>query len=80
MKTIVVQPGELLHFAPERKTMLVVMANENGFRYIEPMNPQFDDEGNVISTFVAYEALEEWTISLGTVASLLHLYMGLESK
>lgn len=70
------QPGEVLHFYPEELTVLVVMANETGIRYIEPMNPQVDDKGNVITTYVPYSTLSEWTVSLGSIINISATLMG----
>lgn len=66
-KLVKATPGELIHFYPEELSILIVMAGDEGVRYIEPMNPQFDDKGNLITTYISYDALSEWTISLGTV-------------
>lgn len=70
------QPGEVLYFVPEEITVLVVMASEYGFRYIEPMNPQFDDKGNVVTTYTPYSTLSEWTVSLGSITNISATLMG----
>lgn len=70
------QPGEVLYFAPEELSILVVMANEIGVRYIEPMNPKVDDLGNVKTKFISYDALSEWTISFGNIADISETLMG----
>lgn len=72
--------GEVLYFIPEDLTILVVMTNETGFRYIEPMNPQFDDHGNILTIYVSYDALSEWTISLGSITNISATLMGKKSK
>jgi hypothetical protein len=59
--------GDVLHFLPEKLTMLVVMSNEEGIRYIEPMDLEFDDNGNIITKFATYADISEWTISFGSV-------------
>lgn len=68
--------GEVLYFQPEEMTILVVMVGEDGFRFIEPMNPEFDSMGNVISIYVSYEAISEWTISLGSITNISASLMG----
>ena len=75
-KVVSAKPGEVLHFYPEELTILVVMASEDGIRYIEPMNPQFDDKGNVLTTYVPYSTLSEWTISLGSITNISATLMG----
>jgi hypothetical protein len=69
-------PGEVLYFYPEELTVLVVMAGPLGFRYIEPMNPQFDDHGHLITKYESYETLSEWTISLGSITNISATLMG----
>jgi hypothetical protein len=63
-------PGEVLFFQPEELTMLVVMASDEGVRYIEPMNLKFDDNGDIKTNYASYETLSEWTISFGTMADV----------
>lgn len=65
-----IKPGEVLYFQPEDMTIVVVIVGKDGFRYICPPHLQFDDDGNLISTYVSYEALSEWTISLGTISDI----------
>lgn len=62
--------GELLYFYPEELTILIVMNGDDGVRYVEPMNLKFDNNGNIITTYISYDALSEWTISLGTVSNI----------
>lgn len=67
MKVETIQQGQVLHFVPEEMSFLVVMANDEGIRYIDPDNLEFDDSGNVITQYTPYETLSEWTICLGTM-------------
>jgi hypothetical protein len=76
MSIDIVKSGELLHFYPEEITILVLMVNERGIRYIEPMNMTFDEQGNIETKFTTYEALSEWTISLGTVKDISETLTG----
>jgi hypothetical protein len=69
-------PGEVLYIYPEELTILVVMAGDDGIRYIEPMNPQFDNNGNVITTYVSYATLSEWTVTLGSITNISATLMG----
>jgi hypothetical protein len=73
------EPGEVLYFVPEELTILVVMVSDDGIRYIEPMNPEFDDYGNVITKYTSYESLSEWTISLGSITNISATLMGKKS-
>jgi hypothetical protein len=68
--------GEVLYFYPEELAILVVMAGDDGIRYIEPMNPRFDNNGSMITTYVSYSALSEWTISLGSITNISAILMG----
>jgi hypothetical protein len=74
-----VKPGEVLYFHPEELTILVVMVGEHGFRYIEPMNPEFDSNGNIKTTYIIYEALSEWTVSLGSITNISAYLIGKKS-
>lgn len=69
-------PGEVLYFYPEELAILVVMAGDDGIRYIEPMNPQFDNNGNIITTYIPYATLSEWTISLGSITNISATLIG----
>jgi hypothetical protein len=73
-------PGEVLYFYPEELTILVVMSNDIGIRYIEPANPIVDVIGNVKTKFISYDALSEWTISLGSITDISAALMGKNSK
>jgi hypothetical protein len=70
------QPGEVLYIYPDELAILVVMNGIDGFRYIEPMNPQFDNNGNIITTYVSYTSLSEWTVSLGSITNISATLMG----
>lgn len=72
--------GEVLYFYPEEMAVLVVMAGDDGVRYIDPMNPQFDNNGNIITTYVPYAALSEWTVSFGSVMNISATLMGKKSN
>jgi hypothetical protein len=68
--------GEVLYFYPEELAILVVMAGDDGIRYIEPMNPEFDANGRMETKYVSYAALGEWTISLGSITNISATLMG----
>jgi hypothetical protein len=72
-------PGEVLYFSPEELTVLVVMAGDDGIRYIEPMNLEFDNNGNVKTKYVTYAALSEWTVSFGSITNISATLMGKKS-
>jgi hypothetical protein len=72
-------PGEVLLIHPEEKIVLVVMSNELGIRFIEPMNPEVDILGNVKSKFMSYAAMSEWTVSLGSITNISATLMGKKS-
>lgn len=76
---IPVKTGEVIYIHPEELTIMVVMSSESGFRYIEPMNPKFDDYGNVITTYVSYYDLPDCTISLGNVTNISATLIGKKS-
>lgn len=73
------QPGEVLHLVPEELTILVVMAGDDGIRYIEPMNLEFDNNGNIETKYVSYAALSKWTISFGSITNISAALMGKKS-
>jgi hypothetical protein len=68
--------GEVLYIYPEETAILVVMTGSDGFRYIEPMNPEFDDHGNLITKYVTYGELSNWTISFGSITNISATLMG----
>lgn len=74
-----VQPGDVLYFTPEEMTIIVVMSGNDGFRYIEPTNLEFDNNGNIITTYVSYAAIGEWTVSLGNIADISEVIIGKKS-
>lgn len=72
-------PGEVLYFYPEERAVLVVMSGDDGIRYIDPMNPQFDNNGSMITTYVSYEELGKMTISFGSITNISAILMGKKS-
>ena len=80
MSVKTVTPGEVLYIVPKDLTVLVVMGNEKGFRYIDPMNPQFDDMGNVLTVYISYESMSQWTVSFGSITNISATLMGKKSK
>lgn len=73
------QPGDILYFTPEELPILVVMTGDDGIRYIEPMNPEFDNNGNIATTYVSYAALSEWTVSFGSISNISKTLIGAKS-
>lgn len=71
-----IDTGDVLYIAPDDITILVVMANEMGIRYIQPMNPTFDELGNIKTEFISYSKLSAWTISLGSITNISATLMG----
>lgn len=71
--------GEVLYTYPSESPILVVMANDEGVRYIEPMNPKFDDNGNMRTKYISYESLSDFTISLGSITNISALLVGKKS-
>lgn len=74
-----VQPGDVLYFTPEEMTIIVVMSGDDGIRYIEPTNLEFDDNGRIVTTYVSYAAIGEWTVSLGSIVDISEVLMGEKS-
>jgi hypothetical protein len=80
MQTITkAQPGDVLYFTPEEMTILVVMSGDDGIRYIEPNRLEFDNNGAIVTTYVSYAALSEWTVSLGSIENMVTALMGRKS-
>ena len=75
-----VRPGEVLYFVAEETTVLVVMSGDDGFRYIDPMNLDFDSNGCIKTIYVSYAAIPEWTTSLGSITSIASTLMGKRSQ
>lgn len=73
-------PGEVLYFYPEEMAILVVMAGDDGIRYIEPGNLEFDNNGAVVTKYATYATLGEWTISFGTLNNIAAALMGKQSN
>lgn len=71
-----VKPGDVLFFTGEDLTIMVTMVGDNGIRYYEPMNPEFDNNGNLLMTYTTYASLSEWTISLGSITNISATLMG----
>lgn len=65
------KPGDILYFHPEELTILVVIASNEGVRYIEPMNPQFNDNGNIITRYADNKTLLEWTSLIGSMDEII---------
>lgn len=74
-----VQPGDVLYFTPEKMTIMVVMSGYGGIRYIEPTNLEFDDNGHIVTTYLSYADIWEWTVSLGNIADLSEVIIGKKS-
>lgn len=51
--------GDVLYFWGEDTGLMVVMANEKGIRYYDTKNPEFTDEGNVVTKFATYAQIDE---------------------
>jgi hypothetical protein len=79
MAKLGVETGEVLYFYPEEMAILVVMVGDDGFRYIDPMKPYFDENGNVKTFYASYESLSEWTTSLGSITNISATLMGKKS-
>jgi len=75
-----VKPGEVLYFNPKETTVLVVMSGDDGFRYIDPMEIEFDNNGCIKTTYISYAAISEWTSSLGSIANIAERLMGKRSQ
>jgi hypothetical protein len=74
-----VKVGDVLYFHPEEMAVLVVMTGDDGFRYIDPMDPHFDNNGNIKTHYTSYAAISEWTISLGSVTNISATLIGKKS-
>lgn len=62
--------GEVLYFIPEDMTILVVMANEEGVRYIDPNELEFEDNGSIKTLYAENAALDEWSVSVGPISNI----------
>ena len=62
--------GEVIYFVPEDMTILVVMANEEGVRYIDPNELEFEDNGSIKTRYAENEALDEWSVSVGPLMNM----------
>lgn len=69
------KPGDLLYFGAEDQTLMVVMSNENGVRYYDANNPEFTDEGSVITRFATYEELDESCTYVTDVRVITDMYI-----
>lgn len=62
--------GDMFYFWAEETTLMVVMVGLEGVRVYDTKNPEFTDEGNIITKFVTYEELDEMC-SYGTNVDIL---------
>jgi hypothetical protein len=79
MSVTTAKPGDVLYFYPEEIPVLVVKSDDDGITYITPMNPKFDNLGNLRTSFISYELLGKWTISLGSVTNISATLIGKRS-
>lgn len=59
--------GELLFLIGEETSIMVVMSNEQGVRYYNPLKPELDDRGNIKTYYASNTFLYEHATTLGTV-------------
>jgi hypothetical protein len=79
MAKLGVRTGEVLYFYPEEMAVLVVMTGDDGFRFIDPMKPEFDNNGCIKTTYTSYAAISEWTTSLGSITNISATLMNKKS-
>ena len=63
--------GDVLYFWGEDTALMVVMANDKGVRLYDIDNPEFTDEGEVITRFVSYEESDEVCSYMGNVEEMV---------
>ena len=63
--------GDVLYFWAEETTLMVAMANKKGVRVYEPNNPEFTDDGNVVTRFASYAELNEVCIYMGNIGDMI---------
>ena len=59
--------GDVLYFWAEETTLMVVMANDKGVRVYAPNNPEFTDDGNIVTRFASYAELDEVCSYMGNI-------------
>ena len=62
--------GDILYFWAEETALMVVMANDKGVRVYDVNNPEFTDEGDIITRFVPYEESNEVCSYMGNVEDI----------
>lgn len=72
--------GEVIYFTPEDMTILVVMANEEGVRYIDPNELEFEDNGSLKTLYAENAALDEWSVSVGPLSNMSAYLAAMQSK
>ena len=63
------ESGDVLYFWAEEQVLMVVMVNEKGARVYDIDNPEFTDDGCVITEFFNYEALSEGCSYMGNAGN-----------
>lgn len=63
--------GDILYFWAEETALMVVMANDKGVRLYDVNNPEFTDEGAIITRFATYAELDEVCSFMGTIESMV---------
>ena len=72
--------GDILFYYTEEITIIVVMSNADGIRYINPMEP-VDEDGKVITTYLSKSAISNSCYYLGNMNDIsIDLIKQLKSK
>ena len=59
--------GDILYFWGEDTALMVVMVNDKGVRVYETNDPEFTDEGAIITRFIPYAEANEVCSYMGNV-------------
>ena len=65
------KPGDILYFWAEETALMVSMANKEGVRYYDVNDPEFTDEGYIITRFVSYAELNEVCSYMGNIEEMI---------
>ena len=62
--------GDILYFWGEDTALMVAMANDKGVRVYDPSNPEFTDDGNIVTRFASYAELDEVCSYVGNIEAV----------
>ena len=65
------ESGDILYFWAEETALMVVMANEKGVRLYDTNNPEFTDEGAIVTRYASYAELDEVCSYMGNIETMV---------